>query len=176
MPLNLTLCIREMVFLNCFAASLFLSVAIQAAEVPKVPRFSIDYMDKSVEPGADFFRYACGSWVKNNPVPADKARWAGFEELRERNWHLIHEILEASRASDAPARTPKRLVGDFFASALDTNRIEQVRFRPLEEDFARIAKLSSVEEMLRLLAQLQMRDVSAMFGVAARPDAKNSAI
>src|SRR6267154_466999 len=67
------------------------SAAIAAdATAPKVPRFSIDYMDKSVQPGVDFYHYADGTWLKNNPVPPDKSRWGGFAELQERNWFLIH--------------------------------------------------------------------------------------
>src|SRR5206468_83932 len=128
----------QTLILICSGVLLPTNPAVRADEVPKIPRFSVEYMDQSVDPGADFFRYTCGSWVKNNPVPADKARWAGFEELRERNWHLIHEILDSSLMANAPANSPTRQVGDFFASALDTNRIEQLRFQPLEKDFARI--------------------------------------
>ncbi|MCI0541160.1 MAG: M13 family metallopeptidase, partial [Verrucomicrobiales bacterium] len=158
-------------------AALFWPSRADGADAPlKVPRFSLEYMDKSVDPGADFFRHACGSWVKNNPVPPDKARWAGFEELREYNWHLIHAILNSSLAANAPAHTPTRQVGDFFGSALDTNRLEQLRFKPLENDFARIDALPSVDEMMRLLADLQMRNVNALFGASIRPDAKNSAL
>jgi putative endopeptidase len=177
MPTNFKWWIRVRTFLIiCPAAVLAIGAGLDAGQVPKVPRFSIDYMDKAVEPGDDFFRYACGSWVKNNPIPSDKARWAGFEELRERNWNLIHDILDASLAAQAPVNSSARQVGDFFTSAMDTNRIEQLRFKPLEKDFARIAGLKSVDEMLRLLAELQMRDVGAMFGASVRPDAKNSAV
>src|SRR3954447_27009495 len=63
---------------------------------PKVPRFSTDYMDKTVEPAADFFHYANGTWVKNNPVPPDKSRWVSFSELEDRNWFLVHAILDSS--------------------------------------------------------------------------------
>src|SRR5271157_1156311 len=56
---------------------------------PRVPRFSIDYLDTSVQPGADFYKYADGNWVRNNPVPPDKSRWGAFMELQERNWFLI---------------------------------------------------------------------------------------
>ena len=65
-----------------------------AQSAPKVPRFSVDYMDKTVDPGTDFYHYADGTWLKNNPVPPDKSRWAGFIELQERNWNLIHQILD----------------------------------------------------------------------------------
>src|ERR1035438_9278900 len=63
---------------------------------PRIPRFSIDYMDKAVDPAADFFHYATGNWIKANPVPADKSRWGAFIELQERNCFLIHGILDES--------------------------------------------------------------------------------
>src|SRR5438445_6501875 len=76
-------------------AVLLVAGASFAAETPpKVPRFSVSYMDRSVDPGADFFHFACGTWLKENPVPPDKARWGGLTELSERNWFLIHQILD----------------------------------------------------------------------------------
>src|SRR5580692_12150324 len=92
--------------------SLFLAVAANLAvladdesstnQPPRVPAFSVDYMDQSVSPSVDFYHYACGTWLKNNPVPADKSRWAGFDELQQRNWFLIRTILE-SASQDASA-------------------------------------------------------------------------
>src|SRR5438128_409850 len=85
---------------------------------PKVPRFSIEYMDRTVEPGADFYKFAAGNWVRNNPVPADKSRWGSFTELAERNSYLIRGILEDAAADkQAPAKSPRHEVGDFYASA-----------------------------------------------------------
>ena len=67
---------------------------LAAAEgTPKVPRFSVDNMDRTADPSVDFFRFAAGNWVKSNPVPADKSRWGGFDELQDRNWFLLREIL-----------------------------------------------------------------------------------
>ncbi|MBM3846120.1 MAG: M13 family metallopeptidase, partial [Verrucomicrobia bacterium] len=148
----------------------------RAETTPKVPRFSIEFMDKSVEPSVDFYRYAVGTWQKNNPVPADKARWSGFDELTERNQHLIRAILEEAAASSAAPRTPQRLVGSFFASAMNTNRIEQLAFKPIEPDLRRVAAVKSVEELMVLLADLQLSDVSAMFGQSVYADLKNSTV
>ena len=66
---------------------LLLSGLSSAAEnPPPVPRFSMSYVDRSVDPKTNFYQYATGAWRKNNPVPSDKSRWAGFDELQERNW------------------------------------------------------------------------------------------
>src|SRR5262245_42002555 len=102
--------------------------------VPKVPRFSIEYMDKSVEPGADFFKFAAGTWIKTNPVPADKARWNAFNELQERNWYLIREILNSCSTGIELYGSPVQKVGDFYLSAMGTNRLELLGFRPIEPD------------------------------------------
>lgn len=144
---------------------------------PAVPRFSIDYMDRSVEPGKDFYRFAAGNWVKNNPVPPDKSRWASFSELAERNWFLIHEILEEAKTNTAlPPHSPTREVGDFFASAMDTNRIERLGFQPIASDLKRIDQVASTKELFALLADFHDRGIGGIFGSGYGPDAKNSSI
>ena len=154
-----------------------LTVNAWAAESAPAPRFAVSNMDKTVPPGVDFYHYAAGNWLKRNPVPADKSRWGGFGELQERNWFLIHQILDTCLADQAAApKSPTREVGDFFASAMDTNRLEQLGFKPLDADFQRIAALQSVDDLLRLLAELHGRGVAAGFNASAGPDEKNSAI
>src|SRR2546422_5242237 len=149
---------------------------IIAQSTPKVPRFSVDYMDKSVEPGADFFHYADGTWLKNNPVPPDKSRWAGFIELQERNWHLIHDILESTCSSSAAPNSPAQKVGDFYRSAMDTNRLEQLAFKPLTGDLKRIEAVKSRGDLMRLLADFHQRGVGGCFSASVSPDSKNSSI
>ncbi|HEV2392292.1 MAG TPA: M13 family metallopeptidase [Verrucomicrobiae bacterium] len=153
-------------------------VSAQTADTaaPKVPRFSVEYMDAAVAPGADFYRYADGDWIKNNPVPADKSRWGSFAELQERNWFLIHQILDSTCAGANDANSPAQKVADFFRSAMDTNRLEQLGFSPLQPDLLRIEEMAGIPDLLRLLANFQGRGISAGFGRSASPDAKNSAV
>jgi putative endopeptidase len=151
---------------------------MKAAEAPpRVPRFSIDYMDKSVDPGADFFHYAAGNWIKANPVPADKSRWGAFMELQERNWFLIHEILDSlTTAAAVQENSPAQKVRDFYLSALDTNRLEQLGFKPLEPDLQRIAALGGGNDVLRLLADFHQRGIGGLFGQSVEADAKDSSV
>src|ERR1051325_5477823 len=139
------------------------------------PRFSIGNMDRSVDPAVDFYHFAAGNWLKNNPVPADKSRWSGFEELQDRNWKLIREILESSAADKSAARhAPRHEVGDFFASAMDTNRLEKLAFKPMEPDLKRIERLKSTEALFELTADFHERGISGLFNGGVSPDAKNS--
>src|ERR1039457_1568816 len=115
--------------------------ALAAPETaPRIPRFSVEYMDKAVDPAADFFHYAAGNWIKANPVPADKSRSGAFIELQERNWSLIHGILDSTTASKDRSDATAQKVGDFFRSAMDTNRLEELGFRPIRSEERRVGK------------------------------------
>jgi putative endopeptidase len=162
-------------FRNCLPAS-EQSSAMRVLTPPKVPRFSTNYMDQSVQPGSNFYEYADGSWVKHNPVPPDKSRWGGFMELQERNWFLIHQILDETLATEQPPESPARKVADFFRSAMDTNRLEQLRFKPIEPDLKLINDLAGTSDVLRLLADFHAHGIDACFGRSPSPDAKNSSV
>ena len=51
----------------------------------EIPVFDLNAIDKTIDPCVDFYQYACGSWMKNNPIPADKSRWGRFDELADHN-------------------------------------------------------------------------------------------
>ena len=164
--------------LGIYLGLLFLNSWASAAEnPPPVPRFSMSYVDRSVDPKTNFYQYATGAWRKNNPVPSDKSRWAGFDELQERNWWLIRGILiSAAAETNAPAGSPLRQVGDFYAAAMETNRIERLGFAPLDPEWERLKAVQDPESAMALLADWHLRGIGAGFGMGVQPDAKNSSV
>lgn len=159
------------------ASTVHLSLAQNGTD--RVPRFSTAYMDPSVSPRSNFFAYANGSWVKNNPVPEDKARWASFDELQQRNWQLVKAILEEvsaepANAADTPSAKARKLVGDFFASAMSTSRIDQLKLRPIQEDLDRLDAIQGPEDAARLIGDWHRRGIASCFGINVYPDAKKS--
>ncbi len=159
----------------------FIAPSVTAATTnlpPRVPAFSVDYMDRSVSPGTDFYHFAAGQWVKDNPVPADKSRWASFSELAERNWYLIHEILDSAalQGVSLPPHSPRREVGDFYASVMDTNRIETLGLKPIADDLKKIDRIKSTKDLFALLADFHQRGIGGMFDVGFGPDEKDSSI
>src|SRR5205814_5547270 len=85
-------------------------------------------------------------------------------------------ILETSADPKAPRDAVRRQVGDFYASAMDTNRLEQLRFQPIARDLKRIAGLKSTKALFALLADFHERGIDGAFGAGVSPDAKNSSI
>src|SRR5947208_7641589 len=155
-------------------ASLPLSAAEPARPVP--PRFSVGYMDASVDPRADFARYAFGAWQKANPVPPDKARWGSFNELEQYNQLALKGILEAAAARTHEPGSVEQKVGDFFRSAMDTAAVDAAGLKPVEADLARVAAIASTPELARSLVALHDRGVDGFFRVFVRADQKKSEI
>jgi len=157
---------------------LFTVLGLQAAEEPPpVPRFSITHLDRSVDPKTNFYQFATGNWRRNNPVPGDKSRWAGFDELQERNWWLLRDLLgSASADTKAPMGSARRQVGDFYASAMDTDRIERLGYAPLEPEWERLRAVRDPASAMALLGDWQLRGISAGFSMGVQPDAKNSSV
>ena len=74
-------------------------------------------MDKSVKPGDDFYTYAGGTWVKNNPVPAKETRWGSFNQLRDFNVNAVKKVLETAVADKkAAAGSVTKRVADFYSA------------------------------------------------------------
>ena len=78
--------------------------------------------DPSVDPGADFYRFANGGWLDEHPIPAGFGAWGSFEEIHTRNEAIVHDLLV--HAAERPSSELDRQLGDYFASGMDTHAIE----------------------------------------------------
>ncbi|MFI5414114.1 MAG: M13 family metallopeptidase [Candidatus Lutacidiplasmatales archaeon] len=134
-------------------------------------------MDRTVDPARDFYRFAAGTWLAQNPVPSDKVRWGAFDELIQRNFQLLRKILEESAASARQGdSTPRAKVGRFFASAMDQSQIERLGFSPIRPELDAIAAIGSPRDVVRALAELHCHDIEPGFGSYVIPDKRNSTI
>lgn len=158
--------------LACAAACLY-SVQVHA----QAPKKFIDpaNMDVSVKPGDDFYRYANGTWVKNNPVPAKETRWGSFMELRDFNINAVKTVLEKSAADKnaAPGSVAKR-VGDFYTAAMDSAAIEQRGATPVLPYLQSIDAIASTQDVINKINELRISGLaSPLYGFYVGQDRKN---
>jgi predicted metalloendopeptidase len=78
-------------------------------------RFDVQAVDRSADPCADFYQYACGGWLKRNPIPADRSYWAVFPPMHDRNQRRVAAILD--HAAHAPGSKDEQRIGDYFGLA-----------------------------------------------------------
>ena len=78
------------------AALIFTCASMSAQESKTTANSVVTSLDKSADPCVDFYQFACGGWIKNNPIPADQSIWSSFGELAERNRLELRGILESA--------------------------------------------------------------------------------
>ncbi|TPE42914.1 M13 family metallopeptidase [Pontibacter mangrovi] len=141
----------------------------------KTPFIDKANMDLSVKPGDDFYTYASGVWVKNNPVPAKETRWGSFNLLREFNIQAVKDILnEAAADKNAATGSVTKRVGDFYAAAMDSAAIDKLGYKPIKKDLKRAGKVKNVQGVLNEVAYQRTSGVgSPMFGFYVGQDRKN---
>ena len=131
--------------------------------------------DKTVKPCEDFYEFANGAWLASHPIPADRSRYGGFDELSDRNRDVVHQILEETSAKvDWPQGSPEQKVSDFYASGMDAADREKAGAAPLAPLFATIAKLRATDDLPAVLAELHLSGVGAGFNFRVAQDARNS--
>lgn len=163
------------VFPRVLALSI-LSVATVLAQSSS-PSSGVDLksIDKSADPCKDFFQYACGNWVKNNPIPPQYARWGTFNQLRDRNEDTLHDILEDS-AKNLTRSPVDGKIGGFYASCMNETAVDRAGFDPIKPGLERIAAIQKKEALATEIAQLHNTGVSAFFRFGVSPDADQSTI
>ena len=91
----------------------------QSAPSEKAVGFSIDNIDKTLDPCVDFYQYACGNWLKNTEIPADQSSWVSFTELDERNLVTLKDILEKASTGGPNRSAVDQKIGDFYGACMD---------------------------------------------------------
>ena len=141
----------------------------------KYPAFDVQNMDTTVKPGDDFFAYVNGTWLKNNPIPADKNSKNVFDELVERNRDNIKEIIiDAATAKDVQPGSNKQKIGTFYNSGMDTVKIEEQGIKPLKMFFDKIDSIKTIDDVQMTGAFLQSYSISPFFYLFSNQDSKNS--
>ena len=132
-------------------------------------------MISTVKPGDDFYTYANGNWVKNNPVPAKETRWGSFIQLRDFNINAVKAILEtAAGDASAPSGSLMRRVGNFYRAAMDSLRIEELGATPVLPYLNNIRNTGNRGELLTMMNQLRTSGTGGgLFGFFVAQDRKN---
>ncbi|MGA9119466.1 MAG: M13 family metallopeptidase [Bacteroidota bacterium] len=132
-------------------------------------------MDTSVPPSKDFFEYANGGWLAKNPIPPEYSRYGSFEELMEKNYTDLKEILEgAASSTDVKKGSNLQRVGDLYASAMDTVQAENLGMTPISGLMAKIDAMQSPSDLASTLGYLHAHGYGGLFNFYVGQDPKIS--
>src|SRR6266576_151007 len=131
-------------------------------------------LDTTTSPGVDFFQYANGGWLKRHAIPASEASWGIGNEVREQLYVNLRQINEQSAASPAIPGSDAQKIGDFWATAMDTAKIEQQGIHPLDVELGRIDAIKTPSDVMDVAFAQGPLQVGPFFGFYVYQDEKQS--
>jgi len=144
----------------------------QTAPDKPQPVLDVSSMDASVDPCTDFFTYACGTWIKNNPIPPDQTSWSVYSKLEDDNKAILREILESSSSPAGKRDAVTQKIGDYYAACMDEKAIDAAAIKPLQPVLDQIQQLNSKRDIADIAAVMVSND--ALFRFRSDQDYKDS--
>jgi endothelin-converting enzyme/putative endopeptidase len=148
--------------------------ALFAQYAPQAIQFDMRALDKSANACVDFYQYACGGWLKANPIPSDQSRWGRFSELEEHNRQILRQILDEAAKPDPQRDSVTQKIGDYYAACMDEKAIDAKGLAPLDAELGRIRDLNDKSQLAEEIAHLHRIGISALFEFGSGQDFQDS--
>ncbi|MEO8822635.1 MAG: M13 family metallopeptidase N-terminal domain-containing protein, partial [Ginsengibacter sp.] len=158
--------------LCCFISFIVFSCKIKTTEIQKLP-FAAN-IDSTENPGDDFFQYANGKWIKDNPIPAEESAWGIGYVVNNENEQRIRDISEEAAKENGTKGSAAQKIGDFWTAAMDSATIEKQGTKYLEPYLNQINSITDIPSFINTVAGLDKIGVGSLFNSGVEQDDKSS--
>jgi putative endopeptidase len=136
--------------------------------------FDASYMDTTVLPQDDFFQFANGAWVRDNPVPGDESSWGSFNELSNRNMKALRTLLEEAAAGTHEKGSANQMISDYYSTYMDKEKRDKDGYEPIKAELEMINNLSDKAALVDMIGHHHDYAVNAFFGTGVEQDLRNN--
>jgi putative endopeptidase len=139
-----------------------------------IPGFDTTSIDQAVDPCNDFYKFACGKFAANHPIPADQSGVDQFYALYNVNTQALNGILTKAAAGGAGRSPDEQKIGDYFKACMDTDAIDAKGLAPAEPLLKEIDAVTNRDQLPALIGKLQRIGVNVFFGYGEQQDFKDA--
>lgn len=162
---------------NRFILPIFLlSIVACQPQTHETPFIAIEGIDSSIHPGDNFYNYVNLKWYDTAQIPPSQSGVGAYRFMNYQQRLLLQGILDSVSKTNSPAGTLEQKIGDFYASGMDTNTINQRGIEPLKAGLARINAIASISDMLTFVAEQSKLSNTSLIDFQVSPDQDNSSI
>ena len=140
----------------------------------KLPALDLSYLDTSVSPGEDFYKFATGGWQAAHPLPAEYPRYGSFDVIGENTQKQLNDLFVSMTKMNAEYGSVDQKISDLYKMALDSLTRNDLGAEPIRPYILRIRAVESKEDLARLLGQLNKEGEGGFYGSGVEADLMDS--
>ncbi|MBO4656014.1 MAG: M13 family metallopeptidase [Bacteroidales bacterium] len=148
----------------------------QKDEVTFTSGIDLANLDTTASPNDDFYQFACGGWMKNNPLKPEYSRYGSFDVLGENNQVQLKEIITETAAQQHEQGSVAQKIGDLYNIGMDTVTIEKQGAEPIQKELKNIADMKDLKGLTAMLAEMSLNGLNPFLGIFGEADPDNSSM
>lgn len=131
-------------------------------------------LDTTALPGTDFYQYACGGWIKNNPIPAEYSQYGSFTILAENNRKQIQGLIEELASTSHETGSVGQKIGDLYKIVMDSAKLNKEGVAPIKAELDALGALKDSKDVYALLGEMQKKGIVSYLALYVSADEMNS--